>query len=730
MTIGRMDPTGVGTRPGAGVNSNLLIAADMDPGQRALVMQARILETIARGAPLDAVLAASCGLVEAADAGALAAVLILSPETQRFTHAVGAAAPASFLQEIHDWSLTSADHRCTCSVAVLQNEVTASLDVTADGRWSEQWCSLLRRHGISAGLSYPIFDPAGAPLGSFFVAYSEPVSDLGRWNLDLIGMGARLAELALEREHATHELRELHERLDSQFPVPGPERTNIWNLSNDLMSVGGFDGFFRSVNPAWTRILDWPEQTLMSQSFRWLVHPDDLPVANEAIERLQRGEIVRRCDERLRSADGSYHWFSWTAVPEGDVFFAIGRDLESLVEDTAAEAEPQHELDHRQRVEATLTQMQRMEALGQLTAGVAHDFNNLLTVVLGNLDYVERRADQWPTHSSQFVRRLSFARIAAEHGAKLIAQLLAFSRRQQLEPKVIDLNEVIGGMRYLLQSTLSSSIGLDLGLSEDLWHALVDPTQLELVVLNLTINARDAMPAGGRLRVATSNVSSSAAHHDMDLPAGDYVVVCVSDTGVGMSADVLGHAFEPFFTTKDVGKGSGLGLAQVYGFAKQSGGAVRIETQVGHGTTVHVFVPRARHAPACAAPNAMRSAECLVGKRILLVDDDPAVRQVTHAMLTELGCDVLEASSGDTALGMLRTEEDIDLLLADFAMPGMNGAELASLATREHADLPVLIVTGYADVDALLDFTAEAVLRKPFRREQLVDKVIARLGNS
>ena len=603
-----MDPRGgVGTGYDAGLHPNPLTAAD--PAQRALVLQARILETIARGAPLEAVLAAACGLVEGADAGALAAVLILSPEAQRFTHAVGAAAPPGFLQEIHDWSLTAADHRCTCSVAVLQNQVTASLDVKGDGRWSEQWRSLMCRYGINAGLSYPIFDPAGAPLGSFFVAYSEPVSDVARWNLDLIAVGVRLAELALERKHVTDELRALHERLDAQVEL-------------------------------------------------------------------------------------------------------------------------QHELDRRRRVEATLTQMQRMEALGQLTAGVAHDFNNLLTVVLGNLDYVERRADQWATHATQLARRLSFARLAAEHGAKLIAQLLAFSRRQQLEPKVIDLNEVIGGMRYLLQSTLRSSIGLDLGLSEDLWHALVDPTQLELVVLNLAINARDAMPAGGRLRVTTSNVATRAAHRDIDLLAGDYVVVSVNDTGSGMSDDVLGRAFEPFFTTKDVGKGSGLGLAQVYGFAKQSGGGVRIETQVGHGTTVHVFVPRARAGLECAVSNAMHSAASLVGKRVLLVDDDPAVRQVTQAMLTELGCEVLEAGSGYTALEILRTHADVDLLLADFAMPGMNGAELAGLAAQEHGDLPVLIVTGYADVDALLDFTAAAVLRKPFRREQLVDKIVARLCNS
>ena len=733
MTMGRLDPTGTAGHamaifPGAANGS------EAEKGLQALQTQARILEAIARGAPLDTVLTAACGLIEALDVGALTGVQILSADARHFTRAVGAAAPGAWLQQLRDWPLSSAHHRCPCTTAVLQNEVAMALDVDADTRWSDDWRTLLLSHGMHACLSYPICAPTGAPLGSLFVAYTEPVTDVARWNLDLIGMGARLAELALERERAHQELRQLHERLDSPAQGYNPERTNIWNLSNDLMAVAGFDGVLRSINPAWTRVLDLDEPTLLAQPFRNLVHHDDLPRANEAIEQLRRGEVLRRLDERLRGADGSYHWFSWTAVAHGDVFYAIGRevtDQEPVQGEHGFSADhSQQTIDHRQRVEATLTQMQRLEALGQLTAGVAHDFNNLLTVVLGNLDYVERRAEQWATHSTQFARRLSFARVAAEHGSKLIAQLLTFSRRQQLEPKVIDLNEVVGDMRYLLQSTLSSSISLELVPHEHLWHALVDPTQLELVILNLTINSRDAMPTGGRLRVATANLSMSSADARLDLPAGDYVVVSISDNGTGMSDQVLNRAFEPFFTTKDIGHGSGLGLAQVYGFAKQSGGGVRIDTRVGRGTTVHVFLPGVPKAIADGQTQAHRSAVSLEGKHVLLVDDDPGVRQVTHAMLLELGCSVVTANGADAALNILQTGAAIDLLLADFAMPGMNGAELARSAADRYPHLPVIIVTGYADVDALRDIPPTAILRKPFRREQLADKIVAHLRTS
>lgn len=255
----------------------------------------------------------------------------------------------------------------------------------------------------------------------------------------------------------------------------------------------------------------------------------------------------------------------------------------------------------------------------------------------------------------------------------------------------------------------------------------MDPTQLELVVLNLVINARDAMPAGGQLSIATANLHRNG-QGPSDLPPGDYVVVSVRDTGIGMDRDVLTHAFEPFFTTKGVGKGSGLGLAQVYGFAKQSGGDVQIESHVDHGTTVHIYLPRAAHAPAADPAQSGRSFSSLAGRRILLVDDDSAVRHVTQTMLTELGCEVAALGDALAAIALLRTPAPFDLLLADFAMPELNGAELMRHAAQLRPALPTIIITGYADVEPLDAVPAASLLQKPFRREQLADKMLARLS--
>ncbi len=268
-----------------------------------------------------------------------------------------------------------------------------------------------------------------------------------------------------------------------------------------------------------------------------------------------------------------------------------GRVAERTVELEAANRQLVSQIEERERVELTLRQMQRLEAVGQLTSGVAHDFNNLLTVVLGNLGFFEKGLDG--SADAKLKQRLGHMRMAAERGAKLTSQLLAFSRRQRLEPKPVDLNDALASMRDLLQSSLGGSVQINTNFRSGLWPALVDPTQIELVVLNLAINARDAIPVGGSVTLETANATVGAPQRPEEPNPGDYVVVSVVDTGSGMTPEVLAKAFEPFFTTKEIGKGSGLGLSQVLGFAKQSGGGMRIETRVGEGTTVKVFLPRA-----------------------------------------------------------------------------------------------------------------------------------------
>lgn len=384
------------------------------------------------------------------------------------------------------------------------------------------------------------------------------------------------------------------------------------------------------------------------------------------------------------------------------------------------------QMEERERVESTLRQMQRLEAVGQLTSGVAHDFNNLLTVVLGNISFMEKDFAVRGI-DGKLSKRLQFMRAAAERGAKLTDQLLTFSRRQHLEPKVLDLNSAIAGMRDLLQSTMGGSIRIETSLEDGLWHALVDPTQLELAVLNLAINARDAMGVGGLLKVSTSNASLGEPMAPEEPAAGEYVEICVSDTGSGMSPSVRARVFEPFFTTKEIGKGSGLGLSQVLGFAMQSNGGVRIDTAENNGTTIRIFLPRSTLVPQSDIVAEGRALSPGVQARILLVDDDDAVRQVTADMLYELEYDVVEVGSAGAAFDILESQK-IDLLLLDFAMPGMSGAEVAHRVLRRYPKLPIVFVTGYADRAQLASISKAETIGKPFEVGELAETLARALN--
>jgi signal transduction histidine kinase/ActR/RegA family two-component response regulator len=388
----------------------------------------------------------------------------------------------------------------------------------------------------------------------------------------------------------------------------------------------------------------------------------------------------------------------------------------------------QVEIAEREKTEALLHQAQKLQAVGKLAGGIAHDFNNMLATILGNLELMERRIPQvarpWGEADAQKLMALiERATGAVQRGSRLTAQLLAFSRRQKLTARPTDLTEVISELISLATSTLGRRVRVTSNFAADVWPAMVDPSQAEAAILNLCLNARDAMPDGGELTVDVSNLTVTETVRPAEVPAGDYVRVVIADTGTGMTADVRQRAFDPFFTTKGPA-GSGLGLSQVYGMARQSGGAVWIESQPGDGTRVTLLLPRARpeavaeaDAPEAAAP---RPARRVPGEVVLVVDDDHAVRQVTVEMLRDLGFETVQFAGGAEALGALEGQQP-DYILLDYAMPGMNGLQLARRLRERDITAPIALVTGYAeftDRDALAN-PLDGLLRKPFTIREL-----------
>jgi PAS domain S-box-containing protein len=374
-----------------------------------------------------------------------------------------------------------------------------------------------------------------------------------------------------------------------------------------------------------------------------------------------------------------------------------------------------------------LRQAQKMEALGQLTGGVAHDFNNLLAVILSNLDFmIEETREEDPLRA--FIQP---SIEAVEHGAALTGQLLAFGRKQALQPRIISVNDLLKSFMTLVRHTLGERIETILALEPEVWNVSVDSNQLQNALLNLAVNARDAMPKGGKLIFETKNciLDEDYAHHTIDVVVpGDYVMIAVSDTGEGMTEEVMEKAFEPFFTTKEVGKGSGLGLSMVYGFVKQSKGHVHIYSEVGHGTSFKIHLPRAG-IPVLASKSKKEKpiAKTKGAKVILVVEDNPDVLKLTSAMAASLGYDVLQAKTGDAAMKFLKERSDIILLLTDVMLPGnVNGPELAKRATALYPNLKTLFNSGYAEHAIFQNGILEQgvhLISKPFRKQQLADKI-------
>ena len=532
----------------------------------------------------------------------------------------------------------------------------------------------------------------------------------------------------------------------------------IIECSDDAIVSKTLEGIVTSWNRGAEAIFGYTAEEMIGQPITRLFPADRLLEEDVILERIRRGERVDHFETVRRCKDGRQIDVSVTISPVRDVSGRIVgaskiarditdkkraeaalRDLNDRLEQRVGErtrelAEANNRLltetAERERTEAELLQAQKMDAVGQLVSGLAHDFNNLLAAILGNLELLEMRLSD-----PHLVKLAQAAARSARHGAKLNEQMLAFSRKQYLSPKPVDLNELVLGTQDLLRRSLGGKVEITAALADGLWSALVDPHQLELVLLNLAINARDAMPAGGRVEIRTRNVNAGERNKPAELAPGDYVMISVTDSGTGMSPEVLARACEPFFTTKEPGKGSGLGLAQVYGLAQQSGGGMRIASAAGKGTTVAIYLPRSLAEPqrSAEARNAAGRAGLSRRARVLVVDDNEDVRDVMVAYLETLGYQSLQAASGHDALELLTDAGgSVDVLLADYAMPGMSGADLARTVGANWPELPVVVITGYADTTGLGDQLDDTVLlHKPFGINELgsaIDRAVQRNG--
>ncbi|MEK9284199.1 PAS domain S-box protein [Bradyrhizobium sp. ISRA442] len=494
------------------------------------------------------------------------------------------------------------------------------------------------------------------------------------------------------------------------------ERQRIFETSQDLILVTDGYGNFVQVSPSVTTILGLKPEDMIGHSATEFIHPDDLESTRNEMRAARRGQIKRSFEARYYHYDGhevTLNWMGTWSEPVKRHFF-IGRDLTE-----------------KQAAEAQFRQIQKMDAIGQLTGGVAHDFNNVLTVITGTIGILADAVADRP----ELAAITKLIDDAAERGAQLTKHLLAFARKQPLQPREIDVNRLMLEAAKLLHPTLGEQITITPQLTEDAWPALIDPNQLTTAILNLALNARDAMPDGGTLVLETRNVFLDDGYASMnaDVAPGNYVMIAVSDTGSGIAPDLIDRVFDPFFTTKEVGKGTGLGLSMVFGFVKQSGGHIKIYSEEGHGTSVKIYLPRSTGVQETEY-EALQNVPITGGdEKILIVEDDALVRQYVVTQIKSLGYAALEAANAAEALAVIDADTGIDLLFTDVIMPGaMNGRQLADEAARRRPDLKTLFTSGYTE-NAIVHHgrldSGVLLLAKPYRKSELARMIRTALAS-
>jgi len=671
--------------------------------------ESRVLGLVAGGASLQHILTEITAGLERLFPGSMAAAVVLDERLEGLYVMAGENIPSDLTEAFeghrpseHSHSAALAVHRATAVVAV---------DVDAAPEWQAH-LDLAHACGIRACWSLPILGDSGSALGSIALFFTEP-REAAAGEFASVAFLAPLAAIAVERDRRNLALRTSQERLTSVVDA-AVEAFRDWDLESDSIW--------------WNRRpdseFDFPEDDARTGSETWLrlVHPEDRDGVRDGVLRaVEAGQPLWEARYRVLRGDGSWGHVLDRAVLLRGASGRISRLIGGILDIT-----------NQIRIEEQLHQIQRLESIGQLSGGIAHDFNNLLTVILGNAEVLTELAAGDPalhTLAGTICK-------AAERGADLTQRLLAFGRRQALAPCAIDLDQRVQEQLPMLRRLLGESIEIQFHSDAGAHTAMVDPTQLDNALLNLCINARDAMPSGGRLdiRLGEELVEETESEDNESIPSGRYVALSVSDTGTGISQEALAHVFEPFFTTKEVGKGTGLGLPMVYGFVRQSGGQVRLQSAAGEGTCVTLILPPGPGREAARDAGTTPPRQPVGHGRILMVEDDPMVREFSAEQLRSLGFDVLVSTHGEEALGMLRSGVKVDLLFTDVVMPGgMSGVELVAAARRLRPGLPALLVSGYAE-PLLGENGGPAIdlplLGKPYRRAELAEQLRLALAST
>lgn len=587
-------------------------------------------------------------------------------------------------------------------IASVLSPQVAQVLATGDGFSIENLSMMMRRHGKEEETVWtysfsPVQGESGGYEGVLLLASEMTLQVLADRKRD---------RAEHERAQALLRLSELNAGLEEEISRRTADRNRLWLLSADIMLRCTFDGVITAVNPAWTDLLGWQESELIGLSLFELIHPDDLAHTQQGASLSADGHAFARFDNRYRHKDGSYRWMSWSTQPDEQQINAVGRDFTAERESANALA----------AAEEALRQSQKLEAIGQLTGGVAHDFNNLLTVIKSSTDLLKR-----PDLSSERrARYVSAIADTVERAAKVTSQLLAFARRQTLQPTVFAPAENLRALASMIKTLLGAEVELVMDIPEHSHFVIADPSQFDMAIVNMAVNARDAMVGQGRLIIRVGPARYEAKAGEQPMIAGDQVVISMTDTGSGIAPLHLGKIFEPFFTTKGVGQGTGLGLSQAFGFAKQSGGEITVDSDVNQGTTFTLYLPQA------SEPREPRSVEVtpeLVhghGTGVLIVEDNPQVGAFAMHSLTDLGYRPVLAINGQEALAELaRDVSRFKVVFSDVVMPGMTGIELAHEIRRRCAELPVVLTSGYSHVLAEKGTDGFELLHKPYSVEQL-----------